>query len=76
VLLALVERGMTREDAYAVVQRNAMKTWSEGRPLAENLLEDPDFRKHLDAKALDELMDAKSYLKYIDEIFDQCGVDS
>src|SRR5690606_21186830 len=33
ILLALVDRGMSREDAYRVVQRNAMKTWSEGRPL-------------------------------------------
>jgi adenylosuccinate lyase len=75
ILLALVDKGMSREDAYQVVQRNAMKTWGEGRPLAENLLEDPDFQKRMNAEALDELMDAKSYLKYLDEIYQQCGVN-
>lgn len=75
ILLALVDRGMTREDAYQVVQRNAMKTWSEGRPLAENLLEDPDFEKQMSAEELDELMDAKSYLKYLDDIYVQCGLE-
>lgn len=74
ILLALVDRGMTREDAYQIVQRNAMKTWGEGRPLAENLLEDPDFQGRLTAKELDDLMDAKSYLKYVEEIYAQCGL--
>lgn len=74
ILLALVDQGMSREDAYQVVQRNAMKTWGEGRPLAENLLEDPEFQGRLSAEKLDELMDAKSYLNYVDDIYRQCGL--
>ena len=47
VLLGLVERGLSREDAYALVQRNALRAWDEGRPLGELLAGDPDVTEHL-----------------------------
>ncbi len=57
VLLALVERGMTRDDAYRLVQRAAMRTWAEGRPFREVLGEDVEVTSALDGPALDECFD-------------------
>lgn len=74
VLLALIERGCNREDAYAIVQNSAMKTWEDGHPLAEHLLADEVFHRHMNARDLDELMDPKSYLKYLDAIYEQSGI--
>src|SRR5204863_1777209 len=48
VLLALVEAGASRDDAYRIVQRNAMRAWQEERPFRELLGEDPDVRAGLD----------------------------
>ena len=42
VLLALVETGLTRDDAYRIVQRTAMRTWEERRPFLDVLREDPE----------------------------------
>ena len=42
VLLALVDKGLTREEAYAVVQRNAMRSWETGEPLLELLADDAE----------------------------------
>jgi adenylosuccinate lyase len=64
VLLALVESGLTREEAYAVVQRNAMKAWDEERPLADLLAADPDVSGRLDADRLAELFDPAWYARH------------
>ncbi len=69
VLLALVEAGMTREDAYAGVQRAAMQTWETDVPFREKLLADPTIARHIDAPALDEIMDPSRYLRNADAIF-------
>lgn len=74
VLLDLVDRGMTREDAYKIVQRNAMKTWDEKIPFADNLLADEEFTKFVSKDELKELMSPESYLIYVDEIFARCGL--
>ncbi len=74
IMLTLVERGLTREEAYAIIQRNAMKTWRDKTALKENLLADPDFTKHLTASELDTIMDYKKFLVHIDEIYKNCGV--
>jgi adenylosuccinate lyase len=65
VLLALVESGLTREDAYAVVQRAAMKTWEGGEPFRETLLAEGA----LDAAKLDELMNPARYLVHAGAVF-------
>ena len=57
VLLALVERGMARDDAYRLVQRNAMRTWDEERPFRDLLAEDPEVTAVLDPAALDTCFD-------------------
>ena len=57
VLLALVERGMSRDDAYRLVQAAAMRTWDEARPFHAVLREDPDVMAVLEADALDACFD-------------------
>jgi adenylosuccinate lyase len=57
VLLALVERGLARDDAYRLVQRNAMRTWESERPFREVLAEDPEVTAVLDAATLDACFD-------------------
>ena len=57
VLLALVERGLGRDDAYRLVQRNAMATWEAERPFREVLAEDPEVTAVLDPATLDACFD-------------------
>jgi adenylosuccinate lyase len=69
VLISLIEKGMTREDAYAVVQRNAMTSWKKKKNFKDVLLKDKDVTKHLSAKELTLIFDLKHYFKQIDYIF-------
>jgi adenylosuccinate lyase len=69
VLLQLVEAGLTREQAYAVVQRNALRAWAEELPLRALLEADPE--SVLDAETLDQAFDLDSFLRFVDEIFDR-----
>ncbi len=75
ILLALIDKGMLREAAYAAVQRNAMQTWADRRPLIEHLMEDPEVTAHMTRADIEKLMDPQAYLKYEDEIFRQCGLE-
>ncbi|VAX29535.1 Adenylosuccinate lyase @ SAICAR lyase, partial [hydrothermal vent metagenome] len=69
VMLALTEKGLSREEAYALVQRNAMKSWQEERNFQTLLKQDPDVTKHLSAEELDTLFDLSYYLRNVDYIF-------
>ncbi|MEJ5365459.1 MAG: adenylosuccinate lyase [Desulfosoma sp.] len=69
VLLALVGKGLSREDAYRVVQRNAMKVWQEGGHLRDRLEADPEVAAHLGPAELDALFDLGYHLKHVDAIF-------
>ena len=65
VLLALTRAGISREDAYRIVQRNAMATWeklgtAEGRSFRDNLLADPEVAGRISAAELDAAMDGKA----------------
>jgi adenylosuccinate lyase len=70
VLLALVESGRSRDDAYRMVQRNAMKTWEERRPFLDVLREDPEVTDALDAATLDACFDLKRAVANIGRTFD------
>ncbi|HBJ93747.1 MAG TPA: adenylosuccinate lyase, partial [Hyphomonadaceae bacterium] len=63
VLLALVEAGSSREDAYRLVQRNAMVTWREGKPFNELLKADADIKSMLTDEQIDELFDLGYHTK-------------
>ena len=74
VLLALARGGISREDAYKIVQRNAMATWTalgtpEYRPFRENLENDPQVAGRVPASLLDAAMDPQLHLKAVDVIF-------
>ena len=69
VLLALTEKGMTRENAYRIVQRNAMKVWEEKKDFKEMLKNDKDIANYLSSEELDEIFDLNYHFKNIDYIF-------
>ncbi len=74
VLLALARAGISREDAYRIVQRNAMATWEklgtpEGLSFRDNLAADPDVAGSVPAAALEAAMDARSHLAQVDAVF-------
>jgi adenylosuccinate lyase len=71
VLLALTQAGVSREDAYAMVQRNAMKVWEDGRDFKTELLADPDVVKVLGKEAIEEKFDLGYHLKHVDTIFER-----
>jgi adenylosuccinate lyase len=69
VLLALTQAGMSREDAYQAVQRNAMKVWQEGASFLDLLKADADVARHVKADALAALFDMSYHTKHVDTIF-------
>ncbi|MCH8112352.1 MAG: adenylosuccinate lyase [Proteobacteria bacterium] len=71
VLLALTQAGLSREESYELVQRNAMKVWDEGADFREVLAKDADVAKLLPAADLDALFDLGYHLKHVDTIFDR-----
>ena len=69
VLLNLTEKGMTREDAYALVQKNAMMSWKKKKDFKSLLLKDRDIRKYLSQKELHDIFELKHYFRNINYIF-------
>ena len=69
VLLALTQKGMSREASYAAVQRNAMPVWLEGADFLENLKADTELADFLSAAELEALFDLGYHLKHVDTIF-------
>ena len=70
-LLALVEAGASREAAYEIVQRNALRAWDEETSFRGLLEADPDAMALVDAAALDRVFDLESFLRHVDAIFDR-----
>ena len=69
VLLALTQAGVSREDAYRLVQRNAMKVWERGADFKEELLADPEVTAALPPAEIEEKFDLGYHLKHVDAIF-------
>ena len=69
VLLALVRKGITREEAYKLVQKNAMQSWTKGKDFLTLLKKDKDIRKLLSAGEIDQNFKLKTQFKNIDRIF-------
>jgi adenylosuccinate lyase len=69
VLLALVDKGMTREAAYTAVQRNAMKAWETSGDFRALLKADPDVAARLTSAEIDTFFDIAYHLKNVDVIF-------
>ena len=73
VLLALVESGMLRDDAYAVVQRSAMRAWQEKTPFLGLLKADTEVTGRLSASQLEACFDPARQLQHMGVIFDRLG---
>ena len=69
VLLILTRKGVSREEAYKMVQRNAMQTWKKGGSFLARLKRDKELKKHLSTKELESAFDLKYHMKNIDAIF-------
>jgi adenylosuccinate lyase len=76
VLLALIERGLSREAAYRLVQRNALRAWDEETNFRELLAADPEVRAYLSEADLDQLFDYRYFLRYVDEAYRRLGVEA
>jgi adenylosuccinate lyase len=74
VMLALIEKGLPREKAYRIVQRNAMKSWKERVSFLGLLQKDLDVSKHLTKYELKAIFDYGYFLRYIDEVFERVGL--
>jgi len=69
VMLALIEKGLHREGAYDIVQKNAMRSWRSGVQFKKLLLKDKEVRGYLSVKEIEGIFDLSYYLKHIDYIY-------
>jgi len=75
VLLELVRRGLTREDAYAIVQSAAMRSWESGIHLRQTIGEDPRIRQYLQPEELDAIFRGEHSLVNIPYLYKRCGFE-
>ncbi len=75
VLLELVKKGLSREEAYEIVQRNATVALEADKNLRDVLLEDKELRDNLTTDELDACFDMEEHLKNVDRIFERVGVE-
>jgi adenylosuccinate lyase len=69
LLLALVQKGLSRDEAYRLVQRPAMQVWEEGGEFARRVAEDAEIGRHLGKEELAKLFDLSHHLRHVDEVF-------
>ena len=69
VMLALVDKGLSRQKAYSIVQRNATKSWKDEVNFFDLLLKDSEVTKHLSKKDLEGIFDYQYFIRHVDEIF-------
>ena len=74
VLLALTKKGMKREDAYRIVQSHAMNVWQDGKSFRTVLEADPEVKKFLNAKELEDVFDGTKSVKHVDYVFERLGL--
>ena len=75
VLLTLARAGASREAAYRIVQRNAMRAWEEGQPFKQLLHEDPEVRAIMGQAEIESCFDLGYHLRHVDAIFRRVGLD-
>ena len=71
VLMRLAEKGLERQKAYVMVQRNALQVWEEGTPFKELLLEDREIGKYLSKEEIEQIFDLAYHLKHVNDIFER-----
>jgi len=76
VLLALIDKGLTRQEAYKLVQRNSMQAWKERTDFLSLLKADKEVTAKLKVSELKAIFDYNHYLKHVDDIFERLGLTS
>jgi adenylosuccinate lyase len=76
VLLLLTKKGLSREEAYGVVQRNAMRVWEKGEDFKTLLSEDETIKHLLTREELEVAFDIRGHLKHVNDIFKRVFGDS
>lgn len=71
LMLALTQKGISREDAYVYTQRNAMKVWDEGGVYKDLILQDEDIRAKLSVDEIEKAFDVKHYLRNVEKVFER-----
>ncbi|MGI6365440.1 MAG: adenylosuccinate lyase [Bacillota bacterium] len=74
VLLALVDKGLTREAAYDLVQRAAMRVWQQGGQFRDALVQEPELREYITQKELNDIFDYNRLLARVDQVLDRAGI--
>jgi len=74
VMLALIDKGLSRQKSYQLVQQNAMKAWKQNKNFLGLLKADPEVTASLPPEELEPLFDEQYYLRYIDDIFKRLGL--
>jgi adenylosuccinate lyase len=74
VLLLLIKKGITREEAYELVQKNAMKVWREKIDFNDLLKTDKDIMKYLSEVEIDSLFDISKIMKNINKVYERLGL--
>ena len=69
VMLALVDKGLSRQSAYSIVQRNAMRSWKDEVSFLDLISKDSEVTKHLSKKDLEGIFDYQYFIRHVDEIF-------
>jgi adenylosuccinate lyase len=73
-MIALIEKGLSRQKAYELVQRNAMKAWKGNKSFLTLLKADPEATGTILPEELEILFDYQHYLQYVDDIFQRLGL--
>ena len=74
VLLTLIDKGLSRQEAYKLVQENAMRAWKKRTPFLDLLYEDEDVPRHLSREELASLFDYEYYTQHVDDSFRRVGL--
>jgi adenylosuccinate lyase len=74
VMLALVGKGLSRQKAYELTQRNALKAWKTRTAFLKLLKEDKDVMEHLTTRELTTIFDYRRFLRHVDTIFQRLGL--
>ena len=74
LLIMLIDKGMSREAAYDLVQPRAMQAWHEQRSFKDIVLEAAEITGYLSPEEIDEAFDARYHLRYVDVLFERAGL--
>jgi adenylosuccinate lyase len=69
VMLRLAKKGLSREEAYRVVQKSALSAWDSGKNFKDSILKDATVKKYLTIKEIEGCCTLKHYLQHVDQIF-------